>query len=282
MHYDEVTKSWVVFAALGLQLVVLTLLHLKGRAETPPRLSSRAKRSQVSDAPGQSTAFASLGYYRLPPGTLRRWCPVIYYAGEQLMPATGLGRKRLDYLANIIWVIHQKSGHLNLRRCSAPDAEHLLLLVDHHVGIGRHVWCLLDITRPAGGEDLSVKFYRLIPRHLDIWDWSLLRHVGFPLIFLWDFVASAAGGHRPEENFAQWFLVPVVIGCSLITGIAVGLTSGAMTGLIAGGSFFVAAAFAENLIMAKKPLPDMERHSAELLQLIADAVQTATIEMPRD
>jgi hypothetical protein len=186
----------------------------------------------------------------------------------------------------------EKASQIDMWRCSAEDAEHLLLLFEHRVGFGRHVWCLLDITRPAGGEDLNVRLHKLIPRHLDVWDWTLLRYLGFPVALAWGLFKGTMNmpsqTHDPDEasfGFAPKILLYITVGTSLLAALVVLLITGfkkvlvdnLVIGTMVAVPTMLVISFIELILTAKKPLPDMVRHSSELQFMVTQEVNLVTV-----
>lgn len=233
-------------------------------------------------------AFASLDFRKLPWGVLSQRTFTVYLGGETSWPIEGVGHRFREYIANVIYVLSDKSlKDVDLWRCSDAASSRPLLLVDRRVGFGRHVWCLLDFTRPGDGKDVHIRVHRLIPRHLDIWDYTLLRFLGFPLalvgIGLHLFMRLA--GDRSESD---WFSSRISTSVAFITAVLAFFAwlfkmpyipfvpippelLILVVGLIVSGIIHV--------MEANRPRPDIERYSAELMMTVQQAVQTATVTM---
>jgi hypothetical protein len=278
----ELTKTWIVALAFSLQVAVLLCLHRLGQIGARGRRDERNRINSPEST--QYAAFESLAFYELPRGTLEKWSPLLHYRGDSVFPAEGLGDRRPEYVENIMWMILHLGEAINLFRCSNADESHLLLLVDNRVGFGRHVWCILDITRPASGRDLSVKVHSIVPRHLDIFDWTLIRYLRIPVVFVLSFLTAIDNpqqrGSEALKNVANPMGV-FVLGAAILIGTVVGILFRIQAGLIAFGSAFVLGSIVEAVVTAQEPLPDMERCAIDLQQLVMQAVHTATMEMPQ-
>ena len=230
-----------------------------------------------------SSAFRSLSFRRLPWGTLGQWTPLMYYGDERYFPADGCGARIGDYIDNVIYVFSSTlMNDVALWRCSAEDSARRLLLVDRRVGVGRHVWCLLAFTRPGDGTNVHVKFYQLYPRHLDVWDWTLVRHLGFPFSVL-NSVLVGLSGHQPKEETpgnTKGITALIVFGLPILVGLIVGaLSADPANGVGFCVLTFFTVIFLLNAFEAKKPLKDMEQYSLELMTAVQQSLQTATITM---
>jgi hypothetical protein len=225
-----------------------------------------------------SSTFGTLPFRPLPIGLHRGKSISVLYGEEDTFPFERAMCKPVDVAEGVIVAISylKEIDDIVFWRCSGESDKTVLLLIEREVSRGKLLWCLLSVTQPGSGNDISIRLQRLTPRNLDKYDYTLLRYLAFPAVIFLN-VMGSEDNEDPPPSFGVIVWTIILCFLALVLGIVARWEQSkdpmffVLPGLIAA---FGAAIFAIVYVIEPKRLnKKMERASTEFLHIVQGAIR---------
>lgn len=185
-----------------------------------------ARRSVPDETKGGKNhpgAFQALPLRSLPWGLSCKGAPGVWLFDDDPLDFDNVAHQGLrfdEFLGDVVTELAKK----NLQSATVWRS-HLagspVVFIEQNIGVMRRLWCVVEFERVAGGSNVGVRVRRMVPRNLDVFDWTLTRPlIGFPFLMIRTFVAMLPNkeGHDPKE-FEELEKHPSSMVCLILLGV---------------------------------------------------------------